>query len=351
MADGVNNKSFTPAELAGIVGGELVNDDNVSIKAVNSVAAAGSDEVTFAATDEMASKLASSDAGAAIVASKQDGFDRPQIIVGNVEEALIKALRSFAVELKVKRELHATAVVEKTASIGKNVSIGPGAYIGHDVTIGDSCIIGGGCRLGQGVSVGSNTRLDDNVVVYHNCRIGAGCIVQANSTIGSTGFGYSFINGRHELIPHNGGVIIEDCVEIGANCSVDRAKFGNTLIGAGTKVDNLVQIAHNVTIGKCCLLASQVGISGSCTLGDGVVFGGQVGMADHINVGDGVMCAAKSGIISDIPAGSKIAGSPVNEFKEQMRIYSIFRRLPDISRTLKRLTKKVESLESTTDNS
>jgi UDP-3-O-[3-hydroxymyristoyl] glucosamine N-acyltransferase len=175
-------------------------------------------------------------------------------------------------------------------------------------------------------------------------------IVLANTTIGSTGFGYSYFDGRHNLIPHNGGVIIEDFVEIGANCCVDRAKFGNTVIGAGTKIDNLVQIAHNVVIGKCCLIVAQVGIAGSCKLGNGVVLGGQVGMADHISISDGTMVAAQSGVVTDLPAGQKMGGTPAREIRETLRIVMAEQRLPDLLKQVKELTHKVAQLEAAKNN-
>jgi UDP-3-O-[3-hydroxymyristoyl] glucosamine N-acyltransferase len=170
-------------------------------------------------------------------------------------------------------------------------------------------------------------------------------VIQAGTTIGSTGFGYSFIDGEHRLIPHNGGVVIGDCVEIGANSCVDRAKFGNTIIGAGSKIDNLVQIAHNVVIGKCCVIAGQVGISGSCVLGDGVVLGGQVGMADHLSIGAGTMVGGRAGVMGDIPAGAKVVGHPAIDMNVQLRVFALQRRLPDMARQLREVAAAVKKLE------
>jgi UDP-3-O-[3-hydroxymyristoyl] glucosamine N-acyltransferase len=246
--------------------------------------------------------------------------------------------------------------IDPTAGLGQNIKIAEGVSVGaytvidDDVEIGQNSVIGKGCKLGENTKIGSNCRLDSNVVIYHNCRLGNHVVIQANSTIGSTGFGYSFIEGAHKLIPHNGGVIIEDFVEIGANCCVDRAKFDNTIIGAGTKIDNLVQIAHNVIIGKCCLIAAQSAIGGSSKLGDGVVLGGQVGMKDNIEIGDGVMVGAQSGVTQDIAAGKTLFGTPALETKEEFRIISVRRRLPDMARHIKQLIKRVERLEAAKDN-
>ena len=222
--------------------------------------------------------------------------------------------------------------------------------IDDGVEIGENSIIGSGCKIGQNVKIGKNCRLDSNIVIYHNCRLGNNIIIQSNSTIGSTGFGYYFIDGAHRFIPHNGGVIIEDFVEIGANCCIDRAKFGNTIVGAGTKIDNLVQIAHNVIIGKCCLIAAQAGISGSTKLGDGVVMGGQSGLRDNIEIGQGVMVGASAGVINNVPAGQKLAWTPALEWKEAMRVMVLMRRLPKLNEQLKQLSKKVEKLEAAENN-
>ena len=167
---------------------------------------------------------------------------------------------------------------------------------------------------------------------------------------GQLGFGYSFIKGAHTLIPHNGGVVIEDFVEIGANCCVDRAKFGNTIIGAGTKIDNLVQIAHNVVIGKCCLIAAQVGVAGSCRLGDGVVLAGQVGLADNIEIGAGTMVGAQAGVMSSVGPGQKLAWSPAMDVREAARTVAHVLRLPKLSQQVKQLTARVETLEAAKDH-
>jgi UDP-3-O-[3-hydroxymyristoyl] glucosamine N-acyltransferase len=229
------------------------------------------------------------------------------------------------------------------------VSIGPNAVIDDRVEIGKNTCIGSGCKIGENSKIGKNCRLDSNVVVYHNCCLGNNVIIQSNSTIGSTGFGYSFIEGSHKLIPHNGGVVIEDFVEIGANCCIDRAKFGNTVIGAGTKIDNLVQIAHNVVIGKGCLIAGLVGIAGSCKLGDGVVLAGQVGLADNIEIGDGTMIGAQSGVPYDVAAGQQLLGRPAVERKEALRIIGLTGRLPKMAERLKQLERKVEKLKKNED--
>lgn len=344
---------LTVKQLAERLGAELVGaggEIERQISAVGPVEAAGEGDVTFVTNDKHIAALGKSRATAAIVAKRIDGVLVPQLVVKNVDAALIEVLNLFAPVLKPAAEgIDASATLGEDVKIAKGASIGPNVVIGDRVEIGESSVIGSGCKISENSKVGKNCRLDSNVVVYHNCCIGNNVVVQANSTIGSTGFGYSFIEGSHKLIPHNGGVVIEDFVEIGANCCIDRAKFGNTRIGAGTKIDNLVQIAHNVIIGKCCLIVGQVGIAGSCKLGDGVVLAGQVGLADNIEVGDGTMVGAQAGVMNNVPAGQKLAWSPAIDHKEAMRALGNIMRLPKMAEQLKRLAGRVEKLEKDED--
>jgi UDP-3-O-[3-hydroxymyristoyl] glucosamine N-acyltransferase len=290
-------------------------------------------------------------AGAVITGSRIEDSDKPQLIVKNVNAALIEALKIFAPNLKPATSgIDASAKVAGSAKIADSAAIGAHAVIEDGVEVGANSVIAGGCKIGENSKIGNNCRLDSNVVVYHNCQIGNNVVIQANTTIGSTGFGYSFIEGSHRLIPHNGGVVIEDFVEIGSNCCVDRAKFGDTKIGAGTKIDNLVQIAHNVVIGKNCLIAGLVGISGSCRLGDGVVLAGQVGLADNIEIGDNVIVGAQAGVINNINSGERVVGSPAINSKDAFQIAVLTKRLPKLSKQFKQLCKRVDKLESSKDD-
>ena len=340
---------ITIAQLAEL-SGEVIDADQL-IGSVASADAAGAGEVTFLTSDKHKAALEASCAGAAIVGERVEGFGGPQLVVDDVNAALIEALTLFAPKLQPAPEgIDARAIVAEDAKIGSGVSVGPGAVISNGVEIGEGSVIGSGCKIGENSLVGANCRLDSNVVIYHNCLLGKNVIIQANSTIGATGFGYSFIDGSPRLIPHNGGVVIEEFVEIGANCCIDRAKFGNTVIGAGTKIDNLVQVGHNVMMGKCCLIAALVGVSGSCKLGDGVVLGGQVGMVDNIELGSGVMVAAKSGVMNDIEAGRKVAWAPAIDRREAYRIINLMMRLPESAKQLKQLIKRMDKLEAAEDD-
>jgi UDP-3-O-[3-hydroxymyristoyl] glucosamine N-acyltransferase len=343
---------LTVKELANRLGAELIGDGTGVIRSVGPVGSADQATLTFLANEKHLAELKKSCCGAAIVNKAIEGFSQPQLLVKNVNAVLIDALKIFAPKLRpVVPGVDLTAKVAAGVKMGKNVSIGACVVIEDGVEIGDDTIIAAGCKIGQNTKIGRGARLDSNVVVYHNCTIGNSVIIQANTTIGSVGFGYSFIDGAHRLIPHNGVVVIEDYVEIGANSCVDRAKFGETRIGAGTKIDNLVQIAHNVIIGKCCLIAGQAGIAGSSKLGDGVVLGGQVAVVDNIEIGDGVMVAGQAGVMSSVPPGKQIVGTPAIGHKEAFRQFACIQRLPAIIGEFKKLSARIEKLEAAKDDS
>jgi UDP-3-O-[3-hydroxymyristoyl] glucosamine N-acyltransferase len=356
--------TLTISQLAEQIDAELVCDSKsaeMKVDRVQGVEAARESDVTFirdivsgsgaSSGSKYLRKLVDSRAGAVIVSKSIEGLDKAQLVVKNVDAGLIAALKLFAPKLKAY-----DASVDATAKIGKDVTIGADVHIGAYVAIADGAEIGSnavisdGCRIGENSRIGDNSRLDCNVVVYHNCTIGENVIIQANSTIGSVGFGYSFINGKHELIPHNGGVVIEDFVEIGANTCIDRAKFGNTLIGAGSKIDNLVQIAHNVVIGKCCLIAGGCGLAGSSKLGDGVVMAGHAGVSDNVNVGSQTMIGARGVVLYDVDPKQQILGFPAIDKNEELRIIGLRRRLPKLAEQLRELRKRIKKLETSEDH-
>jgi UDP-3-O-[3-hydroxymyristoyl] glucosamine N-acyltransferase len=317
------------------------------ITGIQPVDAAGDRDVTFVTDARRAAAAAKSGAAAVIVASPIEGLTKPQLVVKDVSAALIETLNLFAPTPRpVVEGVDSSARVGANVCLAQGVSVGPHAVIEDNVHVGARSVIGAGCKIGENTTIGADCRLDGNVVVYHGCTLGNRVVIQANSTIGAIGFGYAFIDGAHRLIPHHGGVIIEDFVEIGANTCVDRAKFGNTIIGAGTKIDNLVQIAHNVVIGKCCLIAAQVGVAGSCRIGDGVVLAGQVGLADNIEIGAGTMVGAQAGVMSDVAPGERLAWSPALNVREAARVVAHVLRLPKLAQELKRLTAKVDRLEA-----
>ena len=330
---------------AAVVGAPAGLEDRIA--GIQPIEAAGESDVTFVTDARHQAAVAGSRAVAVIVAKPIDGLAMPQLLVADVNAALIATLHLFAPQLKPPVEgVDSSARIGSGVQLAAGVSVGPFVVIGDDVQIGANTVIAAGCRIGQNTRIGTDCRLDPNVVVHHGCLLGNHVLIQANSTIGSVGFGYAFLDGAHRLIPHNGGVILEDFVEIGANSCVDRAKFGNTIVGAGTKIDNLVQIAHNVVIGKCCLIAAQVGVAGSSRLGDGVVLAGQVGLADNIEIGAGAMIGAQAGVMSSVAPGEKLAWTPAINIKEAARVVAHILRLPKLSQELKRLTAKVDKLEA-----
>jgi UDP-3-O-[3-hydroxymyristoyl] glucosamine N-acyltransferase len=276
---------------------------------------------------------------------------------GDIKATLIRvdnAYESFASLLRLvdqarprKKGIHPTAVIEPSATIGSDVYIGPYAYIG------DNCIIGDGCSLYPNVYIGDNTRVGSKsilypgVKVYHECILGEGCIIHAGSVIGSDGFGFApQSENEYMKIPQLGNVILEDNVEIGANVTIDRATMGSTIIRKGVKLDNLIQIGHNVEVGENTVMAAQTGIAGSTKIGKNCMFGGQVGIAGHIKIAAGTKIGAQAGILSVIKEeNTAIIGSPAIEIRQFMKSSVLFRRLPDIKAKLDTLEKEVEALK------
>jgi UDP-3-O-[3-hydroxymyristoyl] glucosamine N-acyltransferase len=343
---------LTIAELAKRLEAELIGPGTGVIRAVGPIASADQNILTFLADEKHKAELKNSRAGAVLTVKPVEGLSIPQLRVKNVNAALIESLKIFAPKLEPPvLGVDQTAKLGKGVKIGNSVSIGPFVVIENGVEIGDGAIIAAGCKIGQNSKIGNFSRLDCNVVVYHHCVIGSNVIIQANSTIGSTGFGYYFIDSAHRLIPHNGIVVIEDFVEIGANCCVDRAKFGETRIGAGTKIDNLVQIAHNVVIGKCCLIVALVGIGGSAKIGDGVVLAGQAGVADNVEIGNGAVICAQAGVIGNVQPGKQVLLMPAVDRQEGLRAFAAMLRLPKLIEQVKQLSERVEKLEASKDNS
>jgi len=342
---------LTLKQLAGKIDADLLSGNDCDIDGINAISAAGETEVTFITDKKFLSQLKKSKAAAVIVQQQINEIDIPQLIVKDVNQALIKTLSLFAPEIKKPPAgIHPTAVVAENAKLGQNVSIGPWVVIEEHAEIHNNVVLKAGCKIGENSKLGTNCRIDCNVVISHNCIIGKNCIIQANTTIGSTGFGYAQINGQHELIPHNGGVIIEDFVEIGANCCIDRAKFENTVIGAGTKIDNLVQIAHNVIIGKCCLIVAQVGIAGSAKIGDGAILAGRAGVSDNVEIGNRVVVGATSVAMKSVKAGELVVGIPARPKSVELKSRVIYNHLPQLKQQLKELNTRVQKLEAAKNN-
>lgn len=345
------SQSYTIAEIAGWVGGEVRGEGTARIRGVAGVVEAKSDQLTWLADDNYARDLAASEAGAVIVKKGAAATSMPAILVDRPELAICTVLERFAPPVpRPPVGVHPTAIVEPGAELVGEVAVGPRVYIGAGARIGAGTVLHAGVFIGAETVLGNDCEVWPNVVVRERCILGNRVIVHPNTTIGADGFGYQFAGGQHRKIPQIGIVQIENDVEIGANCTIDRAKFGATVIGAGTKIDNLVQVAHNVTIGPACLIVAQCGIAGSTRLGTGVVLGGKVGVRDHVVLHDGVQASACCCISKNVPAGARLMGSPAMELEQWVRERSQVRRLARFFEQVEALAKRVEQLESTADH-
>lgn len=321
------------AEIAKILGGELIGDD-IEIKGVGSIDDAKEGDITFSLNGK---GIKTTKASAIILKEINKEIDIPIILLDNPKLGFCKLLSIFKEE-RHPNTISKNASISENAKIGNNVAISDFAVISDGAKIDDETIIYPNVYIGRDVIIGKNTIIYPRAVVM-NARIGNNVIIHPGCVIGSDGFGYVQDNGKYVKMPHRGGVIIEDDVEIGANTTIDRGTTGNTTIKEGTKIDNLVQIAHNCIIGKNCIIVAQVGIGGSVIIGDNVTIAGQAGISDHIRIGKGVIIAAKSGVIKDIKEGKVISGFPAREHKEEKRVYGFIQRLPQLVERVKKLEK------------
>ncbi|AJE03723.1 UDP-3-O-(3-hydroxymyristoyl)glucosamine N-acyltransferase [Geobacter pickeringii] len=336
----------TLKELADYLGGTVAGDEGKTVIGVASLDDATVDQVTFLANPKYASKVATTGAGAVVLPPGADRHGRNAIVVANPYLAFAKMLTLFHVAPRPSRGIMEGARIGDGVTVGADATIYPGATIGAGVTLGDRVTIHPGAVVYEEVSVGDDVTIHANVVVYQGCRIGNRVTIHAGTVIGSDGFGYAPDGEGYYKIPQLGIVSIEDDVEIGANTTIDRAALTATVIGRGTKIDNLVQIAHNCVIGQNCTIVSQVGISGSTRLGNRVTLAGQVGVAGHLSIGDNVMVGAKSGIPGNIPSGSLVSGIPAFSHREWLRSMAVVPKLPDLKKTVAALEKKVAELEA-----
>jgi len=340
----------TLSRLAAHVDGRLEGPDNTQVRGIAELSAAGTDDLSFLINEQHLEDAKSTKAAAVLISDSLGGVSLPMIWVSNVPEAINMALELFAQSPKPTAGVHPTAVIAPGASIGTDVGIGHYVVVQSGSTIGDGSVLEGGCYVGGDCFVGKQCRFGPGVVVGDRSQIGNCVVLGQNVVIGSEGFGYRFRNGQNCHIPHLGAVRIGDDVEIGAGTCVDRAKFGFTVIGRGTKIDNLVSIAHNVRVGEYCLIAAQTGIAGSALVGNRVVFGGQVGVRDNITVGDDVVAGARAAIHHDLPAGVIVLGMPALERRQALREQAVLRRLPDWPARIKKLERRLDELESAADH-
>jgi len=339
----------TPISLAQIhdlVGGEIVGSPLATVTGLSSLEEAGPNDLTFVTGDRVLKTHGSTAAGALLAHRRLDEFVTPHIIIANPTLAFAKVARTFFCPVSPPRGIDKTVVRGLDTQIGSDPSIWPGVTLGDRVTIGARVTLYPGVFVGDDTTIGDDTLLYPNVVVREGCTIGARVIIHSGTVIGSDGFGYVQDQGRHYKIPQLGGVTIEDDVELGANVTVDRATLGQTIIKQGTKVDNLVQIAHNVTIGAHSILVAQVGIAGSTRVGHHVMIGGQAGLADHIAIGDQVMIAARAGVNRSIEPNQIVSGAPAMPHEVWVKAQAVIPRLPELRQAVRSLEERVKQLEA-----
>ena len=337
----------TLADLCALLDGELIGDGTTLIRGVNSADVAQAGEVTFSETPQRLAQALSSRAAAIIVSPDvRDLQGRSGVRVRHPKLAFAVLLELFHPQASAAPGVHATAVLGKHVTLSEGVSIGPHAVIGDDVSIGLGTTIAAGVVVGDGVTIGRDCVLDPNVVIYRRTQIGDRVQIHGGSVIGGDGFGYAFHQGAYVKIPQVGHVVIEDDVEIGCNVCVDRATVGSTLIRQGTKLDNLVQVAHNDRIGKHVIMTGQVGLSGSVTVGDYAVMGGKAGVVDHVTIGERAQVGAASVVTKDVKAGESVWGFPARPLRDTKRSMGMIARLPQVWRLLTRLVERVQRLEA-----
>jgi UDP-3-O-[3-hydroxymyristoyl] glucosamine N-acyltransferase len=337
-------RKATLEELAALVGGQAEGDRLVEITGIASLEEAGEGEITFLAELKQLSRLEKTMASAAIVPLSLPPFPKPLIRTSNPYLAYAKVQTFFTQQPYFSRGIDGRAHIGENVKMGQDVSIYPFVYVGNGSQIGDRVILFPGVYLGESTEVGEGSILYPHVAVMDRCLIGKRVIVHAGAVIGSDGFGFAREGKRYVKIPQVGIVQVDDDVEIGANCAIDRAAMGKTWVKRGVKTDNLVQIGHNVTIGEDTVIVAQVGIAGSTEVGNRVSLGGQVGVVGHIKIGDGAMVGAQSGVGQDVAPGQVISGSPAFSHREWLRTQTVIPKLPELKRALAALEKKVEAL-------
>jgi UDP-3-O-[3-hydroxymyristoyl] glucosamine N-acyltransferase len=335
---------FTASHIAEQLGGEVVGDGSVAITGIAPADSARAGDLTFAEKESYLAAAEQSHAAAILVPAGFESSKKVLIRVKNPRVAIARVLPLFFPPESHQPGVHADAAIHPTAQIDASAHIGPHCVIGAGVRIGARTVLMGGNHIGRDSRIGDDACLFPNVVIYAKCQIGNRVAIHAGTTIGSDGYGYVFDQGQHRKMLQVGNVIIHDDVEIGANAAIDRGALGATVIGQGTKIDNLVHIAHNVVIGRHCLIMGQVGFAGSTHLGDYVVVASQSGIAGHLKLGNQSTVGAKSGVMRDIPDGATVLGYPAAPDKQAKRQWIATAQLPDMIRQLRELEKKVEEL-------
>jgi len=325
---------LTLREIAAYVDGKVIGEPDINVSGVSEIQNSLPGTITFLGNPKYKQFLIETQAEAIFVSNEDHLNGKNGIVVSNPQSAMARTLRLFFPKKSFEPSIHESAVIDSTVSVGKNIFIDAGVVIKSGASIGDNSIIGANVVIGNRAAIGTHCSLKPNVTIYHNVIIGDNCIIHSGAAIGCDGFGYVTENKSHEKIPQTGNVVIGNDVEIGSNCAIDRATIGVTSIGDMTKIDNLVHIAHNVKVGKGCLITAGFAVAGSTEIGDYCTFAGQVGIAPHVKIGSNSVFAAKSGVTKSLKGGKVYAGFPAREIREHNKKEA---QLHDITRISQKL--------------
>jgi len=334
----------TLGELAEYVNGKVLGDASITINSAATLRRAGKGDISFLANDKYAKQLGKTRASAVIVGKRTISASVPLLLTEDPYYAFMQIMVLLHGYRKHKKVgISPQAFISDKAKVGSDCHIHHQATICDRASVGDRCIVYPGVFIGQDSYLGNDCIIYPNVVIYDGCKIGNKVIINSNTAIGEDGFGYASYRGEHHKVPQVGGVMIEDNVEIGTSCAVERGTLGDTVIGKGSKLGDLVTIGHGTRIGAHCLLVAQVGVAGSTTLGHHCIVGGQVGIVGHINIGNNVMIGAQAGVINDVPDGKIVLGAPAIEASRGKRAYSMIQHLPEMRQSIKNLQNQLES--------
>jgi len=333
---------LTLLEVAELINGELHGSGDLEISGISSLQEAEENHLSFVVDHKYYKFVKDSKAAAFLIEKGLPPLEnKPYIICKGAYACFVDLIKRFTPEVRKAPGYHKTAVISPDAKIGKDCYIGPLTVIEEGAIIGDNAVINSHSFIGRNVEIGNDVLIHPSVNILDRCAVGSGTIIHSGTVVGSDGFGYAQVDDKHIKIPHTGRVIIGKNVEIGANCSLDRGTVGDTLVGDGTKIDNSVQIAHNVKIGKNCLIVAQTGISGSATIEDNVIIAGQSGIVGHLTVGKNSVIAARSVVTRCLPENSVVAGFPAIPKNDENKIKASLKKLPELLRRISKIEKQI----------